>query len=66
MISNAIKNIMLRVISKRLVKEGIEEIFADYPRLTDADKKEICEALRISVENQKNETDNQEKTKSTM
>lgn len=61
--SNALKNIMLRVISKRLVNEGIEEIFSDYPRLTDADKKEIREALLISAEN---ETANQEKTRSTM
>jgi uncharacterized protein (DUF433 family) len=64
--SNAIKNIMLRVISKRMVKEEIEEIFSDYPRLTDEDKKEIREALIISAKNTKNETDNQEKTKSTI
>ena len=64
--SNAIKNIMLRVISKRMVKEEIEEIFSDYPRLTDEDKKEIREALNISAKNTKNETDNQEKTKSTI
>ncbi len=57
---------MLRVISKRMVKEEIEEIFSDYPRLTDADKKEIREALIISAKNTKNETDNQEKTKSTI
>ena len=63
--SNAIKNIMLRVISKRMVKEEIEEIFLDYPRLTDADKKEIREALIISAKNTKNEIDNQEKVKST-
>ena len=64
--SNAIKNIMLRVISKRMVKEEIEEIFSDYPRLTDEDKKEIREALIISAKNTKNERDNQEKTKSTI
>ena len=64
--SNAIKNIMLRGISKRMVKEEIEEIFSDYPRLTDEDKKEIREALIISAKNTKNETDNQEKTKSTI
>ena len=57
---------MLRVISKRMVKEEIEEIFSDYPRLTDEDKKEIREALIISAKNTKNETDNQEKTKSTI
>ena len=37
--SNAVKNVMLRVISKRLEgKESLEEIFADYPRLSDADR----------------------------
>ena len=64
--SNAIKNIMLRVIRKRMVKEEIEEIYSDYPRFTDEDKKEIREALIISAKNTKNETDNQEKTKSTI
>ena len=47
--SNAIKNIMLRVISKRMVKEEIEEIFSDYPRLTDEDKKEIREDRKSVV-----------------
>lgn len=44
--SNAVKNVMLRVISKRLEgKESLEEIFADYPRLSDADRQEIQDEL---------------------
>lgn len=40
--SSAIKNVMLRVISKRLEKkESLEEIFADYPRLSETDKQEL-------------------------
>lgn len=44
--SNAVKSVMLRVISKRLEKkESLEEIFADYPRLSDADKVELQQEL---------------------
>lgn len=44
--SNAVKSVMLRVISKRLEKkESLEEIFADYPRLSDTDKQELQNEL---------------------
>lgn len=43
---NAVKNVMLRVISKRLEeKESLEEIFADYPRLSETDKQELQSEL---------------------
>lgn len=59
MMSNAVKNVMLRVISKRLAaSESIEEIFADYPRLSDADRKELRKELEGGREGQaENDTD---------
>lgn len=40
--SNAIKNVMLRVISKRMAAgEKFEDIIKDYPRLTNKEIKEI-------------------------
>lgn len=51
--SNAVKNVMLRVISKRLEgKESLEEIFANYPRLSDADKEELQKELGGDPEEQ--------------
>ena len=42
------KNLMLRVIKKRLDNgENIEDIFADYPKLTDTEKSELKDALGI-------------------
>lgn len=44
--SNAIKNVMLRVINKRLAAgEKIEDIIKDYPRLTDKEIEEIKKEL---------------------
>ncbi len=44
--SNAVKNVMLRVIGKRLEKkESLEEILEDYPRLSDDDKEELQKEL---------------------
>ena len=55
--SNAVKNVMLRVISKRLEgKESLEEIFADYPRLSDADRQEIQDELGVDRQQNKNVT----------
>lgn len=40
------KNIMLRVISRRLsAGEGLEEIFADYPGLSDRNREELRNEL---------------------
>lgn len=42
------KNLMFRVIKKRLDNgENIEDIFADYPKLTDTEKSELKGALGI-------------------
>ena len=44
--SNAIKNVMLRVIGKRVAEgEKFEDIIKDYPRLTSKEIEEIREAL---------------------
>lgn len=44
--SKVVKNIMLRVIRKRMAEgETVEEILSDYPRLTDEEKQELTEAL---------------------
>lgn len=47
--SNAAKNIMLRVIRRRMAEgEELEDILAGYPKLTDAEKEELREAYFIS------------------
>lgn len=44
--SNAAKNIMLRVIRRRMAEdEELEDILAGYPKLTDAEKEELREAI---------------------
>ena len=44
--SKVVKNIMLRVIRKRMAEgETVEEILSDYPRLTEEEKRELTEAL---------------------
>lgn len=44
--SNAAKNIMLRVIRRRMTEgEELEDILASYPKLTDAEKEELREAV---------------------
>ena len=44
--SNAAKNIMLRVIRRRMAEgEEFEDILAGYPKLTDAEKEELREAV---------------------
>lgn len=44
--SKAVKMIMIRVISKRMgAGETVEDILADYPKLTDAEKDELREAV---------------------
>lgn len=44
--SNAAKNIMLRVIRRRMAEgEELEDILASYPKLTDAEKEELREAV---------------------
>lgn len=44
--SNAIKNVMLRVISKRMAAgEKFEDIIKDYPRLTSKEVEEIKASL---------------------
>lgn len=56
--SNAVKNVMLRVISKRLEgKESLEEIFADYPRLSDDDKEELQKELGYEQKDQVHDTE---------
>lgn len=46
MMSNAVKNIMVRAIGKRLAAgEKFEDIIKSYPRLTKAEVKEIKEAV---------------------
>ena len=45
--SNSAKKIMIRVISNRMKKgEGFEDIIADYPRLTEEEKKELEDVLK--------------------
>lgn len=44
--SKVVKNIMLRVIRRRMVEgESVEDILADYPKLTEDEKSELKEAL---------------------
>ncbi len=44
--SNSAKNIMLRVIRRRMAEgEELEDILASYPKLTDAEKEELREAV---------------------
>ena len=44
--SNAAKNIMLRVIRRRMAEgEELEDILAGYPKLTDAEKEELRAAI---------------------
>ncbi len=44
--SNAAKNIMLRVIRRRMTEgEELEDILDGYPKLTDAEKEELREAV---------------------
>lgn len=44
--SNAAKNIMLRVIRRRMAEgEELEDILAGYSKLTDAEKEELREAV---------------------
>lgn len=46
MMSNAVKNIMVRAISKRLAAgEKFEDIIRSYPRLTQNEIEEIRKAL---------------------
>ena len=44
--SNAAKNIMLRVFRRRMAEgEVLEDILAGYPKLTDAEKEELRAAI---------------------
>ena len=44
--SNSAKNIMLRVIRRRMAEgEELEDILVGYPKLTDAEKEELREAI---------------------
>jgi len=44
--SNSAKNIMLRVIRRRMAEgEEFEDILAGYPKLTDAEKEELRETV---------------------
>ena len=44
--SNSANNIMLRVIRRRMAEgEEFEDILAGYPKLTDAEKEELREAV---------------------
>lgn len=44
--SNAAKNIMLRVIRRRMAEgEELEDILAGYSKLTDEEKEELREAV---------------------
>lgn len=44
--SKVVKNIMIRVIKNRMAAgETVEEILADYPKLTEAEKTELTEAV---------------------
>lgn len=56
--SNAVKNVMLRVIGKRLEKkESLEEILEDYPRLSDDDKEELQKNLDVNKKIQVHDTE---------
>lgn len=44
--SNAAKNIMVRVVKRKLEEgEDLEEIIAGYPKLTDEEKEELRKAV---------------------
>ncbi len=44
----AVKNVMVRVIKRRMAKgETFEEIIAGYPRLTQAEVKELKKAVGV-------------------
>lgn len=44
--SNSAKNIMLRVIRRRMAEgEELEDILTGYPKLTDAEKEELKAAI---------------------
>ena len=44
--SNAAKNIMVRVIKRKFAEgEDLEEILAGYPKLTDEEKEELRKAV---------------------
>lgn len=49
MMNKAVKNIMLRVIKKRMVDgESIKDILAGYPKLTVEEKSELKDAVSIT------------------
>lgn len=44
--SNAAKNIMVRVIKRRMTDgENLEDILANYPKLTEEEKQELRKAV---------------------
>ena len=44
--NKAVKNIMLRVIRNRIAEgETVDDILADYPKLTEEEKAELKEAV---------------------
>ncbi len=44
--SNAAKNIMVRVIKRRMAEgENLEDILANYPKLTEEEKQELRKAV---------------------
>ena len=46
MMNKALKNIMLRVIRNRMAAgETVDDILADYPKLTEEEKAELKEAV---------------------
>ena len=46
MMNKAVKNIMLRVIRNRMAAgETVDDILADYPKLTEEEKAELKEAV---------------------
>ncbi len=47
MLSNAVKNIMIRVIKKRVTAgEELEDILSGYPKLSEEEKQELREELK--------------------
>lgn len=46
MMSKSMKNLMIRVMKKKMSEgEDLEEILKSYPRLTDEEKQELREAV---------------------
>ena len=46
MMNKSVKNIMLRVIRNRIAEgEMVDDILADYPKLTEEEKAELKEAV---------------------